>query len=187
MNKTHKADFMDGIAGNFKPLMILLVLLIYFGITIKRYADKYNKSYEQVSITKLAGIDDKQEFELSGFKIKEAEIKGQEEGGIGLYMNETDAKPRATIIVDDVENFLTSFKAKHKIIAKPFIGISEGSPKFLKNYIINYGVEDENNELKTLLVHEEYFSWKSVFFELSLYLGGILFLLILLVSRMKFY
>lgn len=68
MNKTHKADFMDGIAGNFKPLMILLVLLIYFGITIKRYADKYNKRYEQVSITKLAGIDDKKELSLAVLK-----------------------------------------------------------------------------------------------------------------------
>lgn len=182
-----KTDFMDGIAGNFKPLMILFGVLIYFGITINRYYEKYNKSYEQVSITKLTGLDDKEEFELAGFKIKETEIKGQEQGGIGLYVNETDAKPRATIIVEDVEVFFKSFKTKNKIIAKPFQGIHQGSPKFLKNYIINYGVEDENNELKTLLVYEEYFSWKSVFLELSLYLAVILFLLIMLLSRIKFY
>lgn len=187
MTDKPKTNLMDSIAGNFKPLMILLVVLIYFGITIKRYADKHNKSYEQVSITKLTGIDDKEEFELTGFKIKETEIKGQEEGGIGLYVNETDAKPKATIVVKDVENFLTSFKTKKKIIAKPFRGIHQGSPKFLKNYIINFGVEDENNELKTLLVHEEYFSWKSVLLELSLYLAVILFLIIMLLSRIKFY
>lgn len=187
MTDKPKTDFMDGIAGNFKPLMILLVVLIYFGITINRYYEKYNKSYEQVSITKLTGLDDKKEFELSGFKIKETEIKGQEEGGIGLYVNDTDAKPRATIIVEDVAVFLKSFKTKNKIIAKPFQGIHQGSPKFLKNYIINYGVEDENNELKTLLIHEEYFTWKSVFLELSLYLAVILFLLIMLLSRIKFY
>ncbi|RZL34823.1 MAG: hypothetical protein EOP00_30925, partial [Pedobacter sp.] len=156
MSDKPKTDFMDGIAGNFKPLMILFGVLIYFGITINRYYEKYNKSYEQVSITKLTGLDDKEEFELAGFKIKETEIKGQEQGGIGLYVNETDAKPRATIIVEDVEVFFKSFKTKNKIIAKPFQGIHQGSPKFLKNYIINYGVEDENNELKTLLVYEEY-------------------------------
>ena len=163
MTDKPKTDFMDGIAGNFKPLMILLVVLIYFGITINRYYEKHNKSYEQVSITKLTGIDDKEEFELTGFKIKEAEIKGQEQGGIGLYGNETDAKPKATIIVKDVAVFLKSFKTKNKIIAKPFQGIHQGSPKFLKNYIINYGVLDKDNREKTFLIYEEYFTWKSVF------------------------
>jgi len=46
MTDKPKTNLMDSIAGNFKPLMILLVVLIYFGITIKRYADKHNKSYE---------------------------------------------------------------------------------------------------------------------------------------------
>jgi len=177
---------MDGITRSFKPLLILIVGLFFVGKTIKEDYEKYHRAYAKVPITAIRKIDTK-EFELTAFTIKEAELKGRESGGVELYENQNDSVSTATIIVDDIPDFLAVFRKKHKVIAQQFEGVHQGSKKVVKEYILTHGVKDANGELKKILVYEEYFSWKARWWIYGLMLVAILFLLMIILSRIKVY
>lgn len=147
----NKTNFMDGLAGSFKPLMILIVVLIYFGKTIVDDYSKYHRNYQQMPISNSE--KDVEEFELTAFKIKEDQLNRREEGAVELYEHLEDRKPKVTLLVDDIPTFLEEFHKKHKVIVKQFHGVSEASPKVQQEYIANYGVYDSNGELKTILIH----------------------------------
>lgn len=176
---------MDRIAGSFKPLMILAVGLFFTGKTIVDDYEKCHRTYDQVPITAI-GRTNADKFELTGFVIKEAELS-DEKGGVELYENKNDSTSKAVIIVDDIPGFITSFNAKHKVIANQFEGVHAGSKKVVKEYIATYGVKDANGEPKKILVYEEYFSWTARWWIYALMLVSILFLVAIILSGMKVY
>lgn len=184
--KGNKSGFIFRMAGSFKPLMILVVGLFFAGKTIKDDYEKYHKTYDQVPITAIDKVD-ANEFELTGFVVKEAQLSGKKDGGVELYESQNDSIPKATIIVDDIPGFLKVFREKHKVIANQFEGVHQGSKKVVKEYISSYGVKDANGELKKIVVYEEYFSWKARWWLYGLMLIAILFLMMIILSRMKVY
>jgi hypothetical protein len=184
-NKT-KADFMEGIAGVFKPLMILLVGLFFVGKSIKNDFTKYYQTYDQIPITAIDSIQ-LNKFELTGFKIKEMQINGKKSGGIDLYANDEETESKVTIIVDDINHFLEDYHSKNKIIAKKFEGVHQGSPSVVRAYITTYGVNNGNHKPTTILIYEEYFRWKSVLGIYALCAIGILFLVFILLAKIKVY
>ncbi|RZJ79394.1 MAG: hypothetical protein EOO47_10940 [Flavobacterium sp.] len=184
--ETNNLNFMDRVAGSFKPLLILVVGLFFVGKTVVDDFEKYHKTYDQVQITSIDKTD-ADKFELMGFVIKEAELNEREEGGVELYENQNDSVSKATIIVDNIPGFLKVFRDKHKVIANQFEGVHQGSKKVVKEYIAIYGVKDANGDLKKILVYEAYFSWKARWWIYGLMLVAILFLLIIILSKMKVY
>ncbi len=186
MDNKPKTDFMGGIAGVFKPLMILLVGLFFVGKSIKEDYDKYHKIYEQVPITALDRMQS-DEFELTGFKIKEAPLNGKKSGGIDLYVDDKESESNVTVIVDDIGYFLEDYHSKNKIIVKKFEGVHQGSPNEVKEYIATYGVNNSNHKPTKILIYEEYFRWKSVLGIYALFAIGILFIVFILLARIRVY
>lgn len=186
MKNNNKRDLMNRIVGSFKSLLILLVGLFFVGKTIKDDYEKYHRTYAQVPIKAIHKIDN-EEFELTEFAIREAELKGRESGGVELYENQNDSMSKATIIVDDIPDFIEVFHEKHKVIARQFEGVHQGSRKVVKEYVANNNLRQTNGELKTIFIYEEYFSWKTAWWLYSLMLVAILFLVMIILSRIKVY
>lgn len=186
MDNKPKTDFMGGIAGVFKPLMILLVGLFFVGKSIKEDYEKYHQTYEQVPITALDRMQS-DEFELTGFKIKEAQLNGKKSGGIDLYVDDKESESNVTVIVDDIGYFLEDYHSKNKIIVKKFEGVHQGSPSEVKEYIATYGVNNSNHKPTKILIYDEYFRWKSVLGIYALSALCILFIVFILLARIRVY
>jgi hypothetical protein len=184
-NKT-KIDFIGGITGVFKPLMILLVGLFFVGKSIKNDYDRYHQSYEQSTIAAIDSVK-ADEFELTGFKIKKAQLYENESNGIDLFVSDKDMESKVTVVVDNTENFLEDYHSRNKIIVKKFEGIHQGSSKALKKYITAYGVNNNQGKPTTILVYREYFRWKSVVGIYALCAIGILFIVFMLLAKIRVY
>lgn len=172
--------------GSIKPAFILIVAIYFLGKTIWEDYEKYNYTYTQIPITDISNTQLKT-YELVDFIIKDNPLRPKEEGAIELYEGKNDSTPKVVLIVENIDEFRSTFNTKNKIIVNTFNGIHQGSPKFIKNYILSYGMRDFNNELKKVLIYEEYFSWKSVFIKYSLFLLMIIFLTFLLLARVNVY
>jgi hypothetical protein len=186
MNNKIKIDFMAGIAGAFKPLMILLVGLFFVGKSIKKDYDRFRQSYEQVSIAAVDSVT-VDEFELTGFRIKEGQLYGEKSGGIDLFNSDKDTESKVTVITKDIDHLLEDYNSKNKIIVKKFEGVHQGTPSAVKEYITAYGVNNSEGKPTTILIYEEYFRWKSVLGIYALCAIGILFIIFILLAKIRAY
>jgi len=184
---SNQSPFSDRIIGNVKPLLLFIASIVAFIISIKNGCNQRQKSFSQYTINQLsdAGND---EIEISGFYIHQSLLAGQEKGGVALYATAQDTVPKAILIVTDMDDFIKTHKEKGKVIAKQFHGgVTANTDTGVKEFINGPGLKNQSNEYKIIFSYVPYATWKNMLWVYIFFPVMIIFLGIILLSRMRVY